>query len=108
MTRMLASGHDEGDHMAASIQRFDADVPVMNRAVGIVRLQRDRAGSSDAAARPLTAAIPVGRLCPPYGLLTVDIHGDGVALDDDVFGEPLVVFRRRRIEDVLHVVEAAS
>lgn len=43
------------------------------------------------AARTFTPAGPVRRLGPLHHLFAVQLDRDGVALHDDVFGEPLVV-----------------
>ena len=74
---------------------------------GIVRLQGDRAGAGDLSARSFASAIPVGGLRPAHDLLVVHLDRNRVALDDDVLGEPLVVFRRGLLE-VDDVIEAAG
>src|SRR5262245_9773112 len=80
----------------------------MHRAVRIVPLQRNRARTRDAASGTLASAVPVHRLRPFHDLLAVYTDRDGVTVNDDGFGEPLIVFRRRLIEDVDDVVEAAG
>src|SRR6188768_1599348 len=76
-------------------QRLDADVPVVDDTVGIMRLQRDRPALwPDRASRTFSAAVPVGRLCPRHRLLLVHLHRDRLILHDDMDGEPLVVFHR--------------
>src|SRR5438034_4386660 len=93
---------------ARSIQRFDPDVFVVHRAVRVVGLKRDRPGPDDLAAGAFGPSGPVRRLCPLHHLFAVHMDADGVALDDDVLGEPLVVLRRRLVGNVAHVIQAAG
>src|SRR2546427_7889904 len=74
------------------LQRLDADVLVVNRAAGVMPLQRD-GSRADAPARESFRARPIGRLRPLGHQLVVHFDRDGVAFRDNVLGEPLVVLR---------------
>src|SRR5712692_2387584 len=88
------------------IEKLDADVLVVNGAAGIMTLQRYRA-RADAAARKISRSRPVSRLGPPHHLFVVHFDCDGVALGDDVLGEPLIVFGYFLFV-VFYLVEACS
>src|SRR5947209_1304867 len=75
---------------ARLLERLDADVLVINRAAGIVPLQRDRA-RADTPAGECLRALPIGGLRPLGHYFVVHLDRDGVAFGDDVLGEPLVI-----------------
>lgn len=91
---------------ALVLEGLDADVLVHDRGLGVVGLEGEgRAGADDAAGVALRS-LPVFGLGPIADLLAVheDLHV--LALDDDVFGEPLVILEGFFV--VLHVVDAAG
>src|SRR4051812_12009867 len=90
-------GRSRSGPLRTLVEWLDPDVLVVHRAFRIMRLEGDSPGARDFTAGPFSPAVPIRRLRPIHDLLVVHLDRDGIAFDDDVFREPLVIFRRHLV-----------